>query len=167
MDDAARYSWAHLNHLQVGRLAEHLTVLELVGAGVDVFSSEVDNRGIDLIARLNDRQYVDVQVKSIRWGSSNYVFARKSTFVPRENLMLALVLFMEGEPPRLFLIPSLRWKQEDKLFRSRDFHGKPSEPEWGLDLTKPRLVELLPFACPEAARRLARGEMFRSPQVMA
>ena len=43
-----RCNWCRLNHLQVGRYAEHLVTMEFILYGFDDYSSEVDDRGIDL-----------------------------------------------------------------------------------------------------------------------
>ena len=48
---ADRYSWAHLNRLQLGKYAEYLTKMEFVLLGCDIFTSEVDDHGIDFVMR--------------------------------------------------------------------------------------------------------------------
>ena len=44
--------------------------------------------------------------------------------------------------PNIYLIPSNKWKKETPLLRSRDYKGKKSEPEWGLNVSKKNLYEL-------------------------
>jgi len=103
-----RYNWSRLNHLQVGKYAEYFVKMEFTLWGFDVYSSEVDDRGIDFVIRKDDTTYYDVQVKSIR--DLNYVFFPKASFVLRPNLLAAVVVLIEGEPPALYLIPSGAWK---------------------------------------------------------
>ena len=43
------YRWSNLKPLQVGRYAEHFVKMELVRAGLDVYTSEVDDHGIDFV----------------------------------------------------------------------------------------------------------------------
>ena len=138
-----RYEWGRLNHMQIGRYAEYFTKMHLVLLGLDVYSSEVDDRGIDFVVRQEPGRYWDVQVKSVR--KLNYVFVRKDVFRLRENLLLALVLFEEDREPDLYLIPASRWEEPDGLFVDRAYDGKASKPEYGLNLSRKRLAELDPF----------------------
>ena len=61
------------------------------GAVLDVYTAEVDDKGIDFVIRKSDHEYYDVQVKSVR--KAQYVYMTKETFRPRKNLLLALVIF--------------------------------------------------------------------------
>jgi hypothetical protein len=124
-------NWKHLNHLQVGKYAEYLVKIALVSYGLDVYSSEVDDRGIDFVKK-DHRTYFDIKVKSIR--GRNYIFLPKSKFIPRENLFAAVAVFIEDEDPHLFLIPS-DWQRPNGLLVERDYEGLPSPPEWGLNIS--------------------------------
>ena len=90
--------WADLNHLQVGRYGEYFAKMALVRAGFDVFSPEVDDKGIDFVLRIDGEtpRYHDVQVKTVR--RTTYVFMRKDKFRLTSNLLLALVVLDEGSP---------------------------------------------------------------------
>ncbi len=137
-----RYDWQRLNHIQIGRYAEYFVKMEFVLHGFDVYTSEVDDRGIDFIVRRNETQYFDVQVKSLR--GRGYIFFPKDRFLPRENLLAAVVLFEVGKVPDLFLVPSTVWLRGEDPFVSHDYTGKKSPPEWGLKVAKkffPRLQE--------------------------
>jgi len=87
-------NWKHLNHLQVGKYAEYLVKIALVSHGLDVYCSEVDDRGIDFVVKKDHQTYLDIQVKSIR--GRNYIFFPKSKFMPRENLFAAVAVFIEN-----------------------------------------------------------------------
>lgn len=50
------------------------------------------------------------------------------------------------EVPALYLVPSISWLKPNALFVSRDYEGKKSEPEWGLNLSRRNLYLLDPFA---------------------
>ena len=58
-----RYNWDHLSNLQLGKYAEYFVKMKFTLAGFDVYTSEVDDKGIDFIIRKNDDIYYDVQVK--------------------------------------------------------------------------------------------------------
>jgi hypothetical protein len=129
-----RHSWSRLTHLQVGRYAEYFVKMEFVLFGFDVYSSEVDDRGIDFVLRKRPATYYDVQVKSVR--RSKYIFFPKSQFELRPNLFAALVLFQENETPELFLIPSHAWQRPNDLLVSRDYLELKSKPEYGVMLSR-------------------------------
>jgi hypothetical protein len=87
-----RHAWSRLTHLQIGRYAEYYTKMEFTAYGFDVYTAEVDDKGIDFVIRQGVDRYYDVQVKSSR--ALNYIFIRKSQLTPRENLLVAIVLFL-------------------------------------------------------------------------
>jgi len=66
------YQWNHLNTQQVGKYAEYFYKMELTMYGFHVFTTEVDNRGIDFVARYEQGPFIEVQVKSLR--GMGYVF---------------------------------------------------------------------------------------------
>lgn len=138
-----RYQWNRLNRQQMGKYAEYFVKMELTMHGFQVYGSEVDDRGIDFVARFEHGPFLRVQVKSLR--SLGYVFMRKHVFVPSDDLYLALALHFEDQPPELFLIPSTAWNTPDALFVSRDYTGLQSEPEWGLNLSNRHLPSLAPY----------------------
>ncbi len=135
------FAWSSLSHLQLGRYAEYFVKLELTLYGFQVFTSEVDDRGIDFVARSEDGTFYEVQVKSLR--KSGYVFLRKEHCVPAPHRLLAFVLFRDNEEPRAYLIPTTVWLTPSGPFVSRDYgEGKKSAPEWGLTVSDKRLSEL-------------------------
>jgi len=128
-------NWSKLSHLQLGKYGEYFAKMEFTKAGFDVYTSEVDDKGIDFIIRKNESEHYDIQVKSVR--NYNYVFMRKEVFTLRKNFLLALVLFEEGEQPTLCLVPSLEWERKlEKFFSENDYENKKSRPEWGLKISK-------------------------------
>ena len=46
-----RYNWSRLSKQQVGAYTEYFVKMELTMFGFQVYSAEVDDRGIDFIAR--------------------------------------------------------------------------------------------------------------------
>jgi hypothetical protein len=117
--------------------------MEFTMHGFDVYTSEVDDHGIDFVIRTDDNKYYDIQVKSIRGYS--YIFFPKDKFEKRDNLLAAVVIFIESEEPRFHLIPSTAWVKHDKLFKDYDYDGKKSKPEWGLQISKATLELLEPY----------------------
>jgi hypothetical protein len=135
--------WDHLNHLQLGKYAEYFVKMEFTLAGFDVYSAEVDDKGIDFVVRKDETAYYDVQVKSAR--GANYIFIQKDKFNLRKNLLASVVLFEESKTPKIYLIPSSEWSNPNSLLVSRDYEGKKSKPEWGLNISKKNLDLLSKF----------------------
>ena len=138
-----KYEWNSLNKLQLGKYAEYFVKMEFTQHGFEVYSSEVDDRGIDFIVRKDHSTYYDIQVKSIR--NNGYVFFPKKTFTLRKNLIAALIIFIESQRPQLYLLPSLSWKKPDRLLRDHQYVGKKSNPEWGLNLSQRNIPLLTRF----------------------
>jgi hypothetical protein len=126
--------WEHLTSQQLGRYAEYFVKMQFVLRGFEVYSSEVDDRGIDFVLRYEPGHYWDVQVKSIL--RSEYLYMKKDKFCIRKNLLIALVLFVNGREPDLFLIPAARWESPDGMFVDNDYEGLKSVPEYGLRLSR-------------------------------
>ena len=130
--------WDELNHLQLGKYAEYLVKLQFLKHGLDTYTAEVDDKGIDLVIRKNADQYYDIQVKSIR--GLNYIFLSKEKFELRKNLYAAIVLFgTAGSEPSFYLIPSLDWKTPNALLRDYEYSDRKSKPEYGLNISKKNL----------------------------
>jgi len=139
----SRYDWSRLTHLQVGRYGEYLVKMEFTLFGFDVYTSEVDDKGIDFVIRKGEDSYYDVQVKSVR--TLNYFYITKEKFSPRGGLLLALVVLSEGKEPKIYLIPSMEWLQPDGVLVDRTYEGKKSAPEWGINLSTRNLLCLERF----------------------
>ena len=140
---ATKYDWTRLSHLQLGRFAEYLAKMECTLYGLDVYTLEVDDKGIDFIIRKDTTVYYDMQVKAVR--DLNYIFFHKDKFAPHPNLFAIVALFTCGSMPDLYLIPSTTWLSPNALFASNDYEDKKSKPEWGLRLSEKNLPMLEPF----------------------
>jgi hypothetical protein len=143
MTDAERHNWNRLNRLQLGKYAEYLAKMEFILHGCDVFTSEVDDHGIDFVVRTRAGRHYDIQVKSYRPVSNKYVFLQKSKFPISPQSLLTLVQFVDGEAAKLFLVPSSVDGAHNPILESRDYgEGKKSPPEWGLTLSRKKLAAL-------------------------
>ena len=67
--------WSKLNKLQIGKFAEYYMNMEFTLKGYQVYSTEIDDRGIDFVVKNSTGKHFDIQVKSIR--KLGYVFCRK------------------------------------------------------------------------------------------
>jgi len=128
------YTWNDISKQQLGKFAEYYSKMELTRYGFQVYSPEIDDRGIDFIIRYGTGPLFEIQVKSVR--KSGYVYMEKSKFILKDKLFCLLLIFNEGQLPNLFLLPSLSWNKSDDLLRERKYEGKRSAPEWGLNISK-------------------------------
>lgn len=55
-----------MNKQQVGAFTEYFVKMELTMYGFQVYGTEVDDRGIDFVARYEHGRFIEVQVKSLR-----------------------------------------------------------------------------------------------------
>lgn len=127
--------WSKLNGLQLGRYAEYYAKMEFASYGFEVYTSEVDDHGVDFIVKTKSGRFLEIQVKSVR--QSNYVFMQKSKWnIESPDTFLTLLLFEDGKLPETYLIPATTWKTTNELFCDKDFVDLKSKPEYGLNLSK-------------------------------
>jgi hypothetical protein len=152
-----RYSWGRLSGQQVGRFAEYFVKMEFALYGFEIYTAEVDDRGIDFVARYRTGTFYEVQVKSVR--DTKYVFMEKTKFPLDAQRILTLVRLTENQAPELYLIQATAWLSPSALLVGRDYPGLKSRPEWGIRLsarTRPMLddyrfdVAILPL-CADAS----------------
>lgn len=130
-------NWKILSPLQMGRYAEYYAKMEFASYGCKVFTSEVDDHGVDFIVKGKNNLFYEIQVKSVR--KTDYVFVKKTKFdFKNKSLYLALLLFKEDNLPDVYLIPSEAWKDPNQMFVDRPYNktGQTSQPEWGINLSK-------------------------------
>lgn len=149
-----KYNWNELTPLQIGKYAEYFVKMEFTLFKWDVYSPELDDKGIDMILRRNST-FLQAQVKSVRLEKTNYVFMSKSKFMPHQGLVLCLAIFENEQPPRLYLIPSEAWNQPDDLLADMNYgEGKSSNPEFGLRLSRKNLPLLEKYRFEDIVERI-------------
>ena len=152
----SRYIWSKLNNLQVGTFVEYYVKMEFAMYGFQVYTSEVDDRGLAFVARFNKSSFLSIQVKSLR-KDTGYVFMTKNNFEPDPNLYLALGLLSEGNTPKLYLIPSTVWLEPNAVFVDRAYgEGYKSSPEWGVNISKKNMSLLEPYLFDEVIKSLIK-----------
>lgn len=81
---------------------------------------------------------------------------QKEKFELSSDLHLALAILKEGKEPELYLISSLEWNNPDELLVDRDYEGKKSKPEYGLDLSNKNMGILEKYSFPKTVSELKR-----------
>ena len=148
-------NWSKLNKLQIGRYAEYFAMMEFASYGFEVYTSEVDDHGIDFVVKTKDRIFLEVQVKSIRKSSVNYVFMQKDKWdINSPDTYLALLIFEDGKLPEMYLVPAMAWKAPDALLCDKNYEGLKSKPEYGLNLSKKNMPLLSSYKFAEVIEQI-------------
>lgn len=132
-------NWSQLSHLQLGRYAEYYAKMEFASYGYEVYTSEVDDHGVDFIAKApHGSLFYEVQVKAVR--DYGYVFISKSKMPePLSATRLVCYLhFTDGALPEVYVIPATAWNHPNAVLvdRKYDKPGQKSQPEWGINISK-------------------------------
>ena len=137
-------NWSKLNHIQLGRYAEYYAKMEFASYGLDIYTSEVDDHGIDFVAKTKDGSFLELQVKAIR--QNNYVFMKKDKWdIDDENTFLILLIFEDNNMPRVYMIPSNAWKTPNGLLCDMDYEGLKSKPEYGINVSRKNMPLLMDY----------------------
>ena len=154
-------SWAKLNHLQLGRYAEYYAKMEFASYGFEVYTSEVDDHGIDFIAKKKNGNFLELQVKAVR--QKNYIFMQKEKWnINNLDTYLVLLLFEDGRLPDVYLIPATAWQSPNKLLCDKDYDGLKSKPEYGLNLSEKNMPLLEPYKFEIALKSFLYNEELRN-----
>ncbi|MGB4751367.1 MAG: hypothetical protein WBH60_01880 [Fervidobacterium sp.] len=107
-----------------------------------VFTSEVDDHGIDFVASLSGTGiYYEIQVKSVCTSSYVYISKEKMCHDPvndplPEKRLICVLNFVGSQEVGVYLILAPEWSRPNDLLRDRGYEGKKSDPEWGINLSK-------------------------------
>ena len=68
-------NWTQLKSLQLGKYAEYFAKMEFASYGCDVYTSEVDDHGINFIVKDKRGRFCEIQVKAK--SGTGYVYVEK------------------------------------------------------------------------------------------
>ena len=127
-----KWSKKELTRQKLGTFCEYYAKMVLASYGMNIFTSEIDDHGIDFVAETS-KGFLKFQVKAIRQGT-NYVYMRKKYFDISDNsLYLLFMILVDDEHPKMYMIPSNTWDQnKGKIFVSRNY----ANPEYGINISK-------------------------------
>lgn len=131
-------NWSKLSGLQLGKYAEYYAKMEFTSYGFEVYTSEVDDHGVDFVAKApNSNDFFEIQVKSVR--NYSYTLIKKSKMpILSKNRLICYLYFDDGKLPDVFVIPSTVWENPNAVFVDRNYEkeGQKSVPEWGINISK-------------------------------
>ena len=127
--------WSQLSGMQLGRYAEYYAKMEFTSYGYDVYTSEVDDHGVDFVAKY-DGKFYEVQVKSVR--QDGYLYIPKEKVIVSDNFLICYMRFTDDNLPDVFVFPATVWNSPNALFVDRPYDkpGQKSKPEYGISYNK-------------------------------
>lgn len=139
------WSRKELTPQKLGTFCEYYAKMALLSYGVNIYTPEIDDHGVDFVAE-GRNGFLKFQVKSTRL-SSTYVFMQRKYFdIEDDAMFLFLILLSDGEHPRMYIIPTSAWRQESTVFVSRNYDGKKSKPEHGVNVSRKNMREIEKYA---------------------
>lgn len=129
------WSRKELTKQRLGSFGEYYAKMVLASYGMSIYTSEVDDHGIDFVAETKSG-FMKFQVKTVR-HDTNYVYMLEEHFdVEDETLFLFLSILTDGELPVSYIVPATVWKNDvTGMFVHRTYEGKKSKPEYGMNLS--------------------------------
>ncbi len=102
--------WKKLNREQLGKFGEYFAKMVFTSYGWYVYTTEVDDHGIDFVVKTpNDKEYFDVQVKSVTAGKDTLNIKEHKMIVDDRHLICYL-RFTEGELPNVYVFRTKEWE---------------------------------------------------------
>lgn len=76
-----------------------------------------------------------------------------------QNIMIALVEWVNDKPSNLYFIPMSEWKNPDlTILKNRNYAGLKSKPEWGIDINQINKHELNQFLANKIIKTIKEKE---------
>lgn len=83
---------AYRNTASFGKRQEYAVVAELLKRGYDVYMTLVDDQGIDCIVRIDDKTYIDIQIKARSRTAEQWNLFAGMAITPRDNYFFIFYL---------------------------------------------------------------------------
>lgn len=127
--------WSNLNTAELGKYSKVYIKEKFKEMGFNIIECVNASQNIDFYIKNDDKTY-KFKVKSLRKPNTSYAFIPKDRFdVNDKSLFMVLVMFYK-DYASIFIIPAQDWLNENRLLRNREYKGKKSKPEWGLNVSE-------------------------------
>lgn len=139
------WSRKELTRQRLGTFGEYYAKMTLASYGMSIYTSEVDDHGIDFVAETK-KGFMKFQVKTVRQGTG-YVFMLEEHFnIADGTLFLFLSILSDDKLPDSYIIPATVWENDASgMFVYRKYEGKKSKPEYGINLSAKNMPFLEPY----------------------
>ena len=94
---------SYRNTASFGKRQEYSVIAELLKREFDVYITLVDDQGIDCVVRLNEKKYLDIQIKARSKTAKQWNFFAAMTIKPRNNFFW---IFYTEKNNQHWIIPS-------------------------------------------------------------
>ena len=94
---------SYRNTASFGKRQEYSVISELLKRGFDVYMTLVDDQGIDCVIRVNNKRYLDIQIKARSKGVKNWNLFPQLHSKPRGNFYF---IFYTEKDNNFWVIPS-------------------------------------------------------------
>ena len=136
---------------KLGAYGEYFAKMELASYGLDVYTSEVDDKGIDFVC-LKGKRVLKIQVKSNMKKKGNPYAYKKHFDIQDEDLYMFVLLFEQGRLPEPYLIPATAWQTETALLK---YHAPSGKKDYYIVNASTQNMPLLtPYRLEEMLNRL-------------
>ena len=75
-----------------GKRQEYVVIAELLKRDYDIYMTLVDDQGIDCVIRIDEKTYIDVQIKARSRSAKHWNFFAAMTIEPRDNYFFIFYL---------------------------------------------------------------------------
>ncbi|HEX3045322.1 MAG TPA: DUF4365 domain-containing protein [Bacillota bacterium] len=148
-------NWNDLSPLQLGPYAEYFAKMEFASYGLEVYTSEVDDHGIDFIVKTKQARFCEIQVKSAE--GMNYVFVAKSKFDTKIPTFTSSCSYsLPNNSPISSSSQPQPGKNPAEVFVERDYNqeGQTSPPEYGINISQKNYRVLERYKFEDAVKTL-------------
>ena len=138
-------NWSQLSKQQIGRYAEYYAKMEFTSYGMEVYTSEVDDHGVDFVAKdPRNNHFYEVQVKAARKAQQIFISEDKMPVESLEHRLVCFLYFRDAYDPDFYVIPGTAWKNPTSALAHYryDKPGQKSAPEWSIHITEKNLLLL-------------------------
>lgn len=139
------------------KYAQHFTKLELMKDRLEVFQNESGREGVDFIIKTKSGNYHELFLQPINIETERSVKISKEVLgEPKDNLWVALVLFMKDIEPVLYLIPSTQLANPDDYIFIDNDQGERFKhlSNWEIKVFTKAIPELSKFALDNILEKL-------------
>ena len=140
--------WSELTTMQIGRYAEYYAKMEFTSYGWEVYTSEVDDHGVDFVAKNpKDNRFYEIQVKAARKAQQIFISKDKMPVESLEHRLVCFLFFKDLCDPDFYVIPATEWLTPTPVLADYKYDkpGQKSAPEWAINVTEKNLLLLEPY----------------------
>ena len=114
---------AYRDSASFGKRQEYVVIAELLKRGYDVYMPLVDDQGIDCVVRIDDKTYIDIQIKARSREAKLWNFFADMAITPRDNYFF---IFCLEKDDTFWVLPSADVVRYASMNKSGKNNGKYS-----------------------------------------